>query len=95
VARHYLLFRHGRTFNGKTTWRGRQLRRLDGQNFAHSARRFAYQESSNAMRITAWRIDRLQAAFTKDHVELVSGAGCGGISAYGRRRIFEGDDAHS
>jgi hypothetical protein len=56
------LLRHGRTFDGKASWRGRHLRWLDGQNFAHPAQRFAYQELLNAVRITADRIDRLEVA---------------------------------
>jgi transposase len=56
------LLRHGRTFDGKTSWRGRHLRWLDGQNFAHPAQRFAYQELLNAVRITADRIERLETA---------------------------------
>ncbi len=59
------LLRHGRTFDGKTSWRGRHLRWLDGQNFAHPAQRFAYQELLNAVRITADRIDRLEAALAE------------------------------
>lgn len=59
------LLRHGRTFEGKTSWRGRHLRWLDGQNFAHPAQRFAYQELLNAVRITADRIDRLEAALVE------------------------------
>jgi transposase len=59
------LLRHGRTFDGKASWRGRHLRWLDGQNFAHPAQRFAYQELLNAVRITADRIDRLEAALVE------------------------------
>jgi transposase len=59
------LLRHGRTFDGKTSWRGRHLRWLDGQNFAHPAQRFAYQELLNAVRITADRIERLEAALAE------------------------------
>jgi transposase len=59
------LLRHGRIFDGKTSWRGRHLRWLDGQNFAHPAQRFAYQELLNAVRITADRIDRLEAALAE------------------------------
>ena len=56
------LLRHGRTFDGKASWRGRHLRWLDGQNFAHPAQRFAYQELLNVVRITADRIERLETA---------------------------------
>lgn len=59
------LLRHGRTFDGKTSWRGRHLRWLDGQNFAHPAQRFAYQELLNAVRITADRIERLETALVE------------------------------
>jgi len=59
------LLRHGRIFDGKTSWRGRHLRWLDGQNFVHPAQRFAYQELLNAVRITADRIDRLDAALAE------------------------------
>jgi transposase len=59
------LLRHGRTFHGKTSWRGRHLRWLDGQNFAHPAQRFAYQELLNAVRITADRIERLETALVE------------------------------
>ncbi len=56
------LLRHGRAYAGGTTWRGRHLRWLDGQNFAHPARRFAFQEMLNAVRAASERIDRLEAA---------------------------------
>jgi transposase len=59
------LLRHGRIFDGKTSWRGRHLRWLDGQNFAHPAQRLAYQELLNAVRTTADRIDRLEAALAE------------------------------
>jgi len=59
------LLRHGRTFDGKASWRGRHLRWLDGQNFAHPAQRFAYQELLNAVRITADRIERLETALVE------------------------------
>lgn len=59
------LLRHGRTFDGQTSWRGRHLRWLDGQNFAHPAQRFAYQELLNAVRITADRIERLETALVE------------------------------
>ena len=56
------LLRHGRAYDGGTTWKGRHLRWLDGQSFAHAAQRFAFQEMLNAMRAAAERIDRLDAA---------------------------------
>lgn len=59
------LLRHGRTYDRKTSWRGRHLRWLDGQNFAHPAQRFAYQELLNAVRITADRIERLETALVE------------------------------
>ena len=59
------LLRHGRAFGGKTSWRGRHLRWLDGQNFPHPAQRFAYQELLNAVRAAAERIERLEAALTE------------------------------
>jgi transposase len=55
------LLRHGRIFPNKTTWKGRHLRWLDSQNFAHPALRLAYQETLNAVRAAAERIDRLDA----------------------------------
>lgn len=59
------LLRHGRTYDRKTSWRGRHLRWLDGQNFAHPAQRFAYQELLNAVRATADRIERLETALVE------------------------------
>src|SRR6201992_2148342 len=35
------LLRHGRSYEGKTSWRGRHRRWLDAQNFAHPAQRLA------------------------------------------------------
>ena len=43
------LLRHGRSYDGKTSWRGRHKRWLDGQNFGHPAQRLAYQEMLNAV----------------------------------------------
>jgi len=37
------LLRHGRSYDGKTSWRGRHKRWLDGQNFTHPAQRLAFQ----------------------------------------------------
>lgn len=56
------LLRHGRSYPGKTSWRGKHLRWLDSQNFTHPAQRFAYQEMLNAVRAAAERMDRLEAA---------------------------------
>src|SRR5689334_5246614 len=56
------LLRHGRTYPGKTSWKSRHLRWLDGQAFAHPAQRLAFQEMLNAVRATAERIGRLEAA---------------------------------
>jgi transposase len=41
------LLRHGRSYDGKTSWRGRHKRWLDGQNFTHPAQRLAFQEMLN------------------------------------------------
>ena len=56
------LLRHGRSYDGKTSWRGLHKRWLDGQNFAHPAQRLAYQEMLNAVQATVERLDRLEAA---------------------------------
>jgi transposase len=61
------LLRHGRSYEGKPSWRGRHKRWLDGQNFAHPAQRLAYQEMLNAVQATVERMDRLEAAL----IELV------------------------
>jgi transposase len=61
------LLRHGRSYDGKTSWRGRHKRWLDSQQFAHPAQRLAFQEMLNA--VQAARIDRLEAAL----VEIVPG----------------------
>jgi len=55
------LLRQGRIFDGKTSWKGRHLRWLDSQNFAHPAQRLAYQEMLNGVPATAERLDRLDA----------------------------------
>src|SRR6266568_5628257 len=55
------LLRHGRSYPGTATWRGRHLRWLDTQNFPHAAQRLAFQEMLNAIRPGAERIDRLDA----------------------------------
>jgi transposase len=59
------LLRHGRSYDGKTSWRGRHKRWLDGQTFAHPAQRLAFQEMLNAVQATVERIDRLEAALTE------------------------------
>jgi len=56
------LLRHGRVYEAKASWTGRHLRWLDGQSFAHPAQRLAFQEMLNAVRATAERIERLEAA---------------------------------
>src|ERR1700760_4372802 len=61
------LLRHARSYDGKTSWRGRHKRWLDGQNFSHPAQRLAYQEMLNAVQATVERMDRLEAAL----IELV------------------------
>lgn len=61
--------RHGRSDEGKTSWRGRHKRWLDAQNFAYPAQRLAFQEMLNAVQETVERIDRLEAAL----VEIVPG----------------------
>jgi transposase len=56
------LLRHGRAYEAKASWKGRHLRWLDGQSFPHPAQRLAFQEMLNAVRATAERIERLEAA---------------------------------
>lgn len=56
------LLRHGRTYEGKASWRGMHQRWLDGQRFPHPAQRLAFQEMLNAVQATADRMDRLEAA---------------------------------
>jgi transposase len=56
------LLRHGRNYEGKTSWRGRHKRWLDGQSFIHPAQRLAFQEMLDAVQATVERIDRLEAA---------------------------------
>jgi len=63
------LLRHGRSFGGKTSWRGQHKRWLDGQRFAHPAQRLAFQEMMNAVQAAVERIDRLDAAL----IEMVPG----------------------
>jgi transposase len=53
------LLRQGRSFDGKTSWKGRHLRWLDSQNFAYPAQRPAHQEMLNAVRAAAERLGRL------------------------------------
>jgi transposase len=59
------LLRHGRSYAGKTSWRGRHKRWLDGQQFAHPAQRLAFQEMMNAAQAAVERLDRLEAALTE------------------------------
>jgi transposase len=63
------LLRHGRSYDGKASWRGRHKRWLDGQSFAHPAQRLAFQEMMNAVQATVERMDRLEAAL----IEIVPG----------------------
>jgi transposase len=56
------LLRHGRAYERKASWRGSHQRCLNEQPFPHPAQRLAYQEMLNAIRATAVRIDRLEAA---------------------------------
>jgi transposase len=56
------LLRHGRSYEGKTSWRGRHRLWLDGQTFAHPAQRLAFQEMLNAVQAVVERMDRLEAA---------------------------------
>lgn len=59
------LLRHGRAYEAKASWKGRHLRWLDSQSFPHPAQRLAFQEMLNAVRATAERIDRLEAALVE------------------------------
>lgn len=59
------LLRHGRSYAGNATWRGRHLRWLNTQNFAHAAQRLAFQEMLNSVRPAVERIDRLDAALAE------------------------------
>jgi transposase len=59
------LLRHGRIYDGGTTWKGRHLRWLDGQNFTLATQPFAFQEMLNAMRAAVERIDRLEAVLVE------------------------------
>ena len=55
------LLRHGRSYDGKTSWRGRHKRWLDGQNFSHPAQ-LSYQEMLNAVQATVERMDRKRSS---------------------------------
>lgn len=59
------LLRHGRAYEAKASWKGRHLRWLDSQSFPHPAQRLAFQEMLNAVRATAERIERLEAALVE------------------------------
>jgi transposase len=59
------LLRHGRIYEATASWKGRHIRWLDAQNFEHPAQRLAYREMLNAVRSTAERIDRLEAALVE------------------------------
>jgi transposase len=56
------LLRHGRSYDGKASWRGGHKRWLDGQQFTHPAQRLAFQEMLNAVQAAVERVDRLEAA---------------------------------
>jgi transposase len=56
------LLRHGLTFSGKSTWRGRHIRWLCEQSFAHEAQRVVLQEALNAVQDAVQRLGRLEAA---------------------------------
>ena len=56
------LLRHGRSYEGTATWKGRHLQWLDRQSFAHPAQRLAFQEMLNTVRSVAERINRLDTA---------------------------------
>jgi transposase len=56
------LLRHGRIFEGQTTWEGRHLRWSDTQNFVHPAQRLAYQERLNGVHAGVDRLDRRVAS---------------------------------
>jgi transposase len=54
------LLRHGRSYDGKASWRGKHKRWLDEQSFAHPAQRLAFQEMLNAVQqpesgLIVWR----------------------------------------
>ncbi len=59
------LLRHGRSYEAKTSWRGRHIRWLNAQKLEHPAQRLAYQEMLNAVSATAERITRLEAALVE------------------------------
>lgn len=59
------LLRHGRSYDGKASWRGKHKRWLDEQSFAHPAQRLAFQEMLKAVQTTRERIDRLEAALVE------------------------------
>jgi len=87
------LLRHGRVYEGGTTWQGRHLRWLDGQSFVHAAQRFAFQEMLNAMRAAVERIDRLDAALVEIVPSLDDGTcGCG-IPGHAWRRFSDCDSS--
>ena len=59
------LLRHGRSYDRQATWKGWHMRWLDSQSFEHPAQRLAFQEMLNAVRSSAERISRLEAAMTE------------------------------
>jgi transposase len=82
------LLRHGRSYQGGATWKGRHQQWLDRQSFAHPAQRLAFQEMLNAVRSAAERIDRLDAAL----LEIVPAWTMAPVVAALRRRAGDGDD---
>ena len=56
------LLRYGRFYHAKASWRGHNLRWLDGQSFSHPAQRLAYQELLNAVRAAVDRIEKFEAS---------------------------------
>jgi transposase len=59
------LFRHRRSYDGKTNWRERHKRWLDGQTFTHPAQRLAFQKILNAVQATSSASIALEAALTE------------------------------
>jgi transposase len=59
------LFRHGRIFSGKSSWRGRHARWLSEQSFAHPAHHVVLQEALNAAQDAVEQLQRLEAALVE------------------------------
>ena len=83
------LLRHGRVYDGGTTWKGRHLRWLDGQNFAHAAQRFAFQEMLNAMRAAVERIGRLEPTLVEIVPARTRAPAVAAFQAMGGRRLLD------